>query len=147
MDHKAHIWPCIHIQNLGSSPLCTTSDNDMTKIIGNWVPLKWKYWITLPTTWIELISIPNQLSSNFIGLNFLKIEFKNIEWNSNPLELNSNSIKEKYDANWCRVLKIYSSFTSFMIMVLRKKQLWKDTNIKRHLSIPLKAITNQNIFQ
>jgi hypothetical protein len=44
-------------------------------------------------------------------------------------------------------IEILLIIMSFMIMVLRKKQLWKDTNLKRHLSNPLKAITNQSLSQ
>jgi hypothetical protein len=47
-------------------------------------------------------------------INFVKIKFQlneNIEWHCMQLELNSNSNREKWDANW---LKIY--LKSFYIM-------------------------------
>ncbi len=67
--------------------------------------------------------------------NCIQLEF-------NSIQLDSNSIKEKRDANWCtRNWEYAHHFHHLGYMVLKKKQLLKNEHLKRHLSIPFRAIS------
>jgi hypothetical protein len=43
-------------------------------------------------------------------------------------------------------IKICLSFSLFVIMVLEKKQLWKDADLKNTFPFYSKKIQNQNLF-
>jgi hypothetical protein len=108
-----------------------------------------------------------ELNSDLIYFNPNSIEFKFLNWiekhqmgfksNSNPIQIQSNSIgfifystqfqlKNKQDTNWSKkVLKFACYFHHLWLSCWRKNSKnFKDANLKIFLSIPFK--TNQTIF-
>jgi hypothetical protein len=122
----------------GFGLLSVTNDNEMMKKKRLFV---WK----LSFIWMKIL---NNIACNLNWKSNSQIEFKYIEWNSIFLielkwvqiqlrQINSNSIEWKWDINWCtRYWKRASIIHDYSV---EKKQLWKDTNSKRHLSIPSTA--------
>jgi hypothetical protein len=90
---------------------------DITIFILTWAP--WCYALPMMKILIEI---------GFVEFQFDKIEFKfKFSWR----EMGCKLMQKK--------LKFFLSFSSFVIMMLEKKKLWKNTDPKRHIFIPFRV--------
>lgn len=92
----------------------------------------WSIWMTSHATWIQF-NFQKKIKLNSTILNWSQIQ-QILNW----IEEKCNQIGAS------NVLKICSSFSSSMTMVLNKRQLWK----KKNFCIPFQSkwILNQNLF-
>jgi hypothetical protein len=86
--------------------------------------------------WIEF-KFFDWTQKHWVELKYIKRNSSLLELDWNWVELNSNLVEEKWDANWCN--NYWNFACHFHRQQGRQTNLWKDINSKQHLSNPFKA--------
>ncbi len=130
----SNLSKCFHY-TLGLHFLHIISENQLT----DWLKNKFILW-KLSFIWMKIL--------NDIACNWNWIEFKYIEWNLNSIWIQfnnfSNSIEEKWDANWWRRYWKYACEYDLIKNnnFFFKKKTLKDINLERHVCFHVSLFKN-----